>query len=170
MYIRVPFPGRILSGDEEGERLEAGVTGGGGVDQAHEIGIVCKGDVGGWGEDVSGIAWGGGDQEGREIRKGKGTFTVHVNEGIWEAGEIGVLSADDDGSCAETLGLSDLDRRQGRYRGRKGDGPCRQRCTRPAARGRPRARLDRGDVGRHGRGGGTRRWMRWWGRGESRAM
>lgn len=42
---------------------------------------------------------------------GERTFTVHVDEGIGETGEIGVLTAYDDGSCTETLGFSDLMRR-----------------------------------------------------------
>ena len=36
------------------------------------------------------------------------TFTVHVDEGIGETSEIGVFATHDDGSCAETLGFSDL--------------------------------------------------------------
>lgn len=44
-----------------------------------------------------------------ERRRGKQiTITVHVDEGIRDTSEIGVLTAYDDGSCAETLCFSDL--------------------------------------------------------------
>ena len=28
------------------------------------------------------------------------TFTVHIDEGVWEAADVGVFTADDNGSCA----------------------------------------------------------------------